>query len=98
MKWIALNDESNKLRTARLFDNDGKAVASIEPVEDDFVYQAYVEGDFGQVTRQKFLGQYRNFVAAVQAVHRVLKLPDFKDPKDIAGEFEPVEQPGRKSV
>jgi len=101
MKWIALKDESNdRLRTLRLFDNDGKAVAFVEPAEDDFTYEARVEGDFGQdsciaVTRQKFLGQYRDLVAAVRAVHRVFKLPEFKDPKEIAGDFEPVDkQPG----
>ncbi len=94
MKWIALKDKStDALQTLRLFDNDGKAVAFVEPVEGDFVYQAYVEGDFGPVTRQRLLGQFRDIIAAVRAVHRVFKLPDLKDPQEIAGEFEPVEQP-----
>jgi hypothetical protein len=87
MKWIALRNKSkDDLRVMRLFDNDGKCVATVTPAaEDDFVFETRVNG--------KWLGDYCDLEAAMRAVHREFKLPDFKKFEEIVGDLEPVEQP-----
>jgi hypothetical protein len=66
----------------RLFDNQGKAVASVSEVQGDFVWEASASGSH--------LGEYRDLEAALRAVHRVFGLPDFVDVKEIKGDIEPV--------
>jgi hypothetical protein len=65
----------------RLFDNDGKAVAMVEMV-DDSLFEAKVHG--------KPIGTYRDLLSAMRAVHREFKLPDFEEFKEIFGELEPI--------